>query len=289
MPKSENGVLGHRLGNWFVERSSKALVEAAISLIAQHNLPNRIDDMLNLNRSIMYNHFGKTPYELINNRIPNIGVNLEQKRMRSSSLDILKQRRYTKFTTKRQRQTEKASMSPPVRKVQKWVLSHPGNSEDVTIEESMNLSGPSTDVTNDVSDAPPSSLQTPNIEFIETLSHVDGEVNPKPSSENDQEILLYATKSTRYHQIHEVVGDPSLPVQIRFETTNEFINMEPTRSSEALEDLDWVIVMQDEFNQPISAQERSRYLRKKKNESGIILRNKAGLAANGYRQQEGID
>ncbi|GKB60423.1 putative ribonuclease H-like domain-containing protein [Tanacetum coccineum] len=52
---------------------------------------------------------------------------------------------------------------------------------------------------------------------------------------------------------------------------------EPTKTSQALDDESWVEAMQDEL------------LQNKKDERGIVVRNKARLVAQGYKQEEGID
>ncbi|GKF33881.1 putative ribonuclease H-like domain-containing protein, partial [Tanacetum coccineum] len=52
--------------------------------------------------------------------------------------------------------------------------------------------------------------------------------------------------------------------------------MEPKKISQALEDESWVDAMQEE-------------LLNKKDERGVVVRNKARLVAQGYRQEEGID
>ena len=75
------------------------------------------------------------------------------------------------------------------------------------------------------------------------------------SQQNEQVVHPHITKWTRNHPIHQVIGDPQLPIQTRAATANEcnfsifLSNTEPTRVSEALEDPDWVLDMQEELNQ----------------------------------------
>ncbi|KAJ9535957.1 LOW QUALITY PROTEIN: hypothetical protein OSB04_un000880 [Centaurea solstitialis] len=65
--------------NGVVERRNKTLVEAARTMLAYSKLPmflwaEAVDTACyTQNRSIVNNRFGKTPYELINNQVPNIG------------------------------------------------------------------------------------------------------------------------------------------------------------------------------------------------------------------------
>ncbi|GJT12228.1 putative ribonuclease H-like domain-containing protein [Tanacetum coccineum] len=117
--------------------------------------------------------------------------------------------------------------------------------------------------------------------------------------------LVNSTSNTRIHKDHSlyhVIGDVQSVVQTRrmTNTTNEqgFINAvyvgkthedlhtclfacflsqeEPKRIVKALSDSAWVEAMQEE-------------LLYKKDERGIVIRNKARLVAQGYTQEEGID
>ena len=76
------------------------------------------------------------------------------------------------------------------------------------------------------------------------------------------------------------------------------VHTEPTRVSDALEDPNWVLAMQEELNQFESLkvwrlvpkpQDKSIIgtkwiFKNKKDENGMIVRNKARLVAKGYRQ-----
>ncbi|KAI3672694.1 hypothetical protein L6452_38791 [Arctium lappa] len=79
--------------------------------------------------------------------------------------------------------------------------------------------------------------------------------------------------------------------------------MEPKKPSKALKDPDWINAMQDELNEfkrnevwRLVPRPKDKTIvvtkwvfRNKKDEAGIIVRNKAWLVAKGYNQQEGID
>ncbi|GJR38945.1 retrovirus-related pol polyprotein from transposon TNT 1-94 [Tanacetum coccineum] len=79
--------------------------------------------------------------------------------------------------------------------------------------------------------------------------------------------------------------------------------MEPKKVNEALKDESWIIAMQEELNQFIAndvwelvPQPKNMTIigtkwvyRNKLDENGVVSRNKAGLVAQGYNQQEGID
>ncbi|XP_058732808.1 uncharacterized mitochondrial protein AtMg00820-like [Vicia villosa] len=79
--------------------------------------------------------------------------------------------------------------------------------------------------------------------------------------------------------------------------------IEPSKVSQALEDDQWILAMQEELNQferndvwelvPNPGNKRiigTKWVFKNKmDENGIITRNKARLVAQGYNQEEGID
>ncbi|KAI3735918.1 hypothetical protein L6452_15444 [Arctium lappa] len=109
--------------------------------------------------------------------------------------------------------------------------------------------------------------------------------------------LPHEHKCTKEHTVHQIIGDPSAPVQTRSATSNlcryeSFLSkIEPTRVSEALADSDWVTAMQDELNQ-FKALKVWRLVPKpqgktiigtkwvfknKKDEDGTVIRNKARL------------
>ncbi|GJS30144.1 ribonuclease H-like domain-containing protein [Tanacetum coccineum] len=111
------------------------------------------------------------------------------------------------------------------------------------------------------------------------------------------------TRTHKDHSLDQVIGDIQSGVQIRgmTKTTNEqgllsaindrkphedlntcmffcFLSQEePKRVTKALSDSSWLKVMQEEL------------LQNKKDERGIVIRNKARLVAQGYTQEEGID
>ncbi|KAJ9565777.1 hypothetical protein OSB04_001743 [Centaurea solstitialis] len=121
--------------------------------------------------------------------------------------------------------------------------------------------------------------------------------------------LPHTTKWTRDHPLHQIIGDPNAPVQTRSATANECLfaaflsNVEPLKVVDALADPDWFIAMQKEINQFVrlkvwrlvprpegkSIIDTKWLFKNKKDEDGIVVRNKARLLAKGYRQQEGID
>nr|GFA20449.1 retrovirus-related Pol polyprotein from transposon TNT 1-94 [Tanacetum cinerariifolium] len=116
-------------------------------------------------------------------------------------------------------------------------------------------------------------------------------------------------KWTKDHPLHKIIGDPKSSVRTRGQLTNSCLfscllsPIEPANVAEALKDADWVSAMQDELDQfarfkvwrLVPRPEgktiiKTKWIFKnKKDESSLVIRNKARLVAVGYSQQEGID
>nr|GEZ49437.1 retrovirus-related Pol polyprotein from transposon TNT 1-94 [Tanacetum cinerariifolium] len=120
---------------------------------------------------------------------------------------------------------------------------------------------------------------------------------------------LHEKKWTKYHPLHKIIGDPKSSVQTRGQLANSCLfscllsSIEPANVAKALRDADWVSVMQEELDQ-FARLKVWRYVprpegksviktkwifKNKKDESSLVIRNKARLVAVGYSQQEGID
>ncbi|GJV51264.1 retrovirus-related pol polyprotein from transposon TNT 1-94 [Tanacetum coccineum] len=90
-------------------------------------------------------------------------------------------------------------------------------------------------------------------------------------------------KWTKDHPLHKIIGDPKSSVRTRGQLANSCLfacllsSIEPANMAEALKDVDWTII-------------KTKWIFKnKKDESNLVIRNKARLVAVGYCQQEGID
>nr|GEY96000.1 hypothetical protein [Tanacetum cinerariifolium] len=83
-------------------------------------------------------------------------------------------------------------------------------------------------------------------------------------------------KWTKDYPLHKIIGDPKSSVRTRGQLANSCLfacllsSIEPANVAEALKDADWIF-------------------KNKKDESSLVIRNKARLVAVGYCQQEGID
>ncbi|KAI3729158.1 hypothetical protein L6452_17809 [Arctium lappa] len=142
----------------------------------------------------------------------------------------------------------------------------------------------------------PSSLEA--VQDLPPGGHVDSD-----TSHQTYQPHPHTTKWTRAHPLHQIIGDPSTPVQTRSTSANDCLftsflsRIEPSTVSEALNDPDWVIAMQEELNQfetlkvwRLVPRPKNKTVigtkwifKNKKDENGIIVRNKARLVAKGYR------
>ncbi|GKE22066.1 putative ribonuclease H-like domain-containing protein, partial [Tanacetum coccineum] len=131
-------------------------------------------------------------------------------------------------------------------------------------------------------------LDTYNSPYADQVMGAEADFNNMESS-----TIISPIPSTRVHFIHpkdQIIGDPRSA-------------QEPTKIAQALDDESWVEAMQEELLQfkiqkvwilvdlPYGKKAigtKCMY-RNKKDERGIVVRNKARLVAQGYKQEEGID
>ncbi|GJY30905.1 putative ribonuclease H-like domain-containing protein [Tanacetum coccineum] len=93
--------------------------------------------------------------------------------------------------------------------------------------------------------------------------------------------------TSKIHSIHpttQILGHPKSTVQTRSKV-NKSSGAHAFKISEALVDKSWVDVMQEELLQF----KIQKVYKNKKDERGVVVRNKARLVAQGHRQEEGID
>ncbi|GJX91229.1 putative ribonuclease H-like domain-containing protein [Tanacetum coccineum] len=93
--------------------------------------------------------------------------------------------------------------------------------------------------------------------------------------------VVSSIPTTRVHSFHpktQIISDPSLTVQTRSK-------IEPKKISEALDDESWTEAMQEELLQF----KIQKVYKNKKDERGVVVRDKAKLVAQGHRQEEGMD
>nr|GEV51710.1 retrovirus-related Pol polyprotein from transposon TNT 1-94 [Tanacetum cinerariifolium] len=116
-------------------------------------------------------------------------------------------------------------------------------------------------------------------------------------------------KWTKDHPLHKIIGDLKSSVRTRGQLANLCLfscllsSIEPTNVAKALRDADWVSAMQEELHKFARLEVwrlvprpegktiiKTKWIFKnKKDESSLVIQNKARLVAVGYSQQEGID
>ncbi|GJZ01130.1 putative ribonuclease H-like domain-containing protein, partial [Tanacetum coccineum] len=137
---------------------------------------------------------------------------------------------------------------------------------------------------------------------IHNSPYADENVGAEADFNNmESSTIVSPIPTTRIHSIHpkaRIIGDPKSAVQTRGK-----IKKKPTKISQALDDESWVEAMQEELLQfkiqKVWTLVDLPYGKKaigtkwvyinKKDERGIVVRNKARLVAQGYKQEEGID
>nr|GEZ79580.1 hypothetical protein [Tanacetum cinerariifolium] len=162
----------------------------------------------------------------------------------------------------------------------------------------------SIDSTNDFSAAGPSNVVMPN---LEDLSHDADDVGAEADINNLESIILVSPiPTTRIHKDHptsQIIGDLSSTTQTRSMARAVRDREEPKRVHQALKDPSWIEAMQEELLQfkmqkvwiLVDLPYGKRAIgtkwvyRNKKDERGIVIRNKARLVAQGHIQEEGIE
>ncbi|GJY36246.1 putative ribonuclease H-like domain-containing protein [Tanacetum coccineum] len=149
-------------------------------------------------------------------------------------------------------------------------------------------------------------LETTHVEFFSDEDEPEVDLGNITNS-----YTVPTTLNTRIHKDHpikNVIGYVKSSIQIREITKSTFEQgflsaIEPTSIAKALYDSSWVEAMQEELLQfklqqvwilvdlPIGKRAIGTkwVFRNKKDERGIVIRNKARLVAQGHRQEEGID
>ncbi|KAJ9542154.1 hypothetical protein OSB04_028660 [Centaurea solstitialis] len=342
-----------------VERRNRTLVEAARTMLAYSGLPLTFwaeavsTACFTQNRTIINKRFKKTPYHIINRRVPNVkffhvfgcrcyilnnrdhlgkfdkkadegyflGYSLTSKTFRvyNKRTKMVMETVYVTFDESVSMTSEHSSSELGIHSQASTTtsdsISDPNSSElDLLFMDAfLDICADNEDLVLsrnprvDIHDVPePSSVNDSGpSENICSTSNSDQAI-PVP---NDLAIFLAQLKWTRAHPLYNVIGDVKDGVKTRSASANyclykSFLSViEPKNVSHALEDSDWLLAIQEELLQfkrnnvyrlVLRPQDKSIIqtkwiFRNKKDESGVIVRNKERLVAKGYSQQEGID
>ncbi|KAJ9539032.1 hypothetical protein OSB04_031765 [Centaurea solstitialis] len=354
--------------NGVVERRNRTLVEAARTMLAYSGLPLTFwaeavsTACFTQNRTIITKRFKKTPYHIINHRVPNVkffhvfgcrcyilnnrdnlgkfdkkadegyflGYSLTSKTFRvyNKRTKMVMETVYVTFDETVSMTSEHNSSELGIHSQASTTTSNsitdPNSSEldllnprvdihDVPEPSSVNESGPSENICSTSNSD--QAIPVPSVEQSELTpddqSEIPAIINENDSQNNldDLAILPAQLKWTRAHPLYNVIGDVKDGVKTRSASANyclykSFLSkIEPKNVSQALDDSDWLLAMQEELlqfkrnkvyrlvprPQDKSIVKTKWIFRNKKDASGLIVRNKARLFAKGYSQQEGID
>ncbi|GKE22805.1 retrovirus-related pol polyprotein from transposon TNT 1-94 [Tanacetum coccineum] len=251
--------------NGVAERKNRTLIEAARTMLADLKLPTTFwAEVVNTayyvqNKVLVIKPHNKTPYELFLGRKPT----LSSMRPFGCPVTILNT---IDHLGKARMETKDANInstnninivSPTVNAAVK---------EDNAIDEN---------IVYGCADDP----NMPNLEEI--VYSDDDEDNDAEAKMNNLNTFMHVSPilTTRLHKDHpleQIIGDIHSVPQTRRMTNSVTEYAEPKKVIQALKDLSWIEAMQEE-------------LLNKKEERGIMIRNKAKLVAQGYTQEEGID
>ncbi|KAH9668310.1 Integrase catalytic domain-containing protein [Citrus sinensis] len=300
--------------NGVVERKNRSIQEMARTMLNENSLPKYFwAEAVNtacyvLNRVLIRPNLNKTPYELWKHRKPNIGY---FKVFGCKCFILNTKDNIGKFDPKSNVGIflEYSNSSKTYRVYNKNTL---------VVEASMH-------VTFDESNPSPTEKVVVDNDIDEDLQKESSNDNQKDTSHGNQDeqhedinveqnegASQSLPKEWRYVSSHPkdvILGDPSQGVTTRSSLRNTcehnaFISqIEPKSFEDAENDESWIMAMQEELNQfernnmweLVPKLEHQSVIsikwifRNKMDESGVVVRNKARLVAQGYNQEERID
>ncbi|KAJ9542728.1 hypothetical protein OSB04_029234 [Centaurea solstitialis] len=309
--------------NGVAERRNRTLIEAARSMLSEANLATQFwAEAVNTacytqNRSLIVKRFRRTPYELFRNKKPSI----EHLHIFGCVCYILNNKdNLGKFDSKSDdgifigySSISKTYLpdipiaDPSPQDLPDGFEENPTPPSHIPIPPLINAT-PITQVTPEPEPTNSEDLsQTTVSEPAPTNLLPDPSVNE--ASTSGQVYQPPALRWTKDHPIDQVLGNPSSGVKTRRQSGNVclYVNFisenEPKEIDDALRDPAWVSAIQEELAEFIRnnvwllvPRPRKRTIigskwifRNKLDEIGTIIRNKARLVAQGYRQEEGID
>ncbi|GJY82852.1 retrovirus-related pol polyprotein from transposon TNT 1-94 [Tanacetum coccineum] len=268
--------------NGVVERRNRTLVEAARTMLSFSHAPLFLwaeavaTACYTQNRSIIHRRFGKTPYELINDRKPDI-----------SFLHVFEALCYPKNDRE---DIGKLGAKGDI----DFFIGYSTNSyayriynrRTKKIMETMNVTF---DELSAMAFKPSNSK--PGLQSMTSgrITMYDDYIGGQPLAAPRTTQLLKHLQFNKDHPLEQVIGEPSRPVLIRNQLRTDgdmcmyaltVSTIEPKNVKEAMTDPVWIETMQEELIQ---------FKRLDHDEENTVIRNKTRLVVRGYRQEEGID
>ena len=312
--------------NGVVERKNRTLEEKARTMLCENNLPKYFwAEAVNsacyiLNRALIRPILKKTPYELWNERKPNISHlrafgckcyvhnngkdNLGKFDAKSDEGIFvgyaISSKAYRIFN-KRTLLVEESvhvSFDENLPTIDKPLIVHNIN------DDIFHKASSSNHVTSSLESTP--SIEVEPVDEEVTIERLQKDLE---SSVHIHEDLPQEWRFANHHPQELILGNPGERVHTRSSLRNivnhfAFLSqLEPKNIHEAELDESWVLAMHDELNQfersnvwTLVPRPREKTIigtkwifRNKMDESGVVIRNKARLVAQGYNQEEGID
>nr|GEY84033.1 hypothetical protein [Tanacetum cinerariifolium] len=297
--------------NGVVERRNRTLVEAARTMLIFANLPSFLwaeaiaTACFTQNRSIIHKGFDKTPYEIMNKRKPNIKLfrvfgsrcyllndyedvgKLKAKGDIGVFVGYSKESVAFRIYNKRTRKIHESvnvNFDEISDMASKQFSLEPEESSTSSLNDDVQQSPEEVILPTSNTQSIPINMipygdeaSTSHNVFNERLEDTYFDANTSfhdPSNVHTYyQPYPHEKKWTKDHLLHKIIGDPKSSVRTRGQLANSCLfscllsSIEPANVAEALKDADW----------------------NKKDESNLVIRNKARLVAVGYSQQEGID
>ncbi|KAH9767789.1 hypothetical protein KPL71_011399 [Citrus sinensis] len=300
--------------NGVVERKNRSIQEMARTTLNENSLPKYFwAEAVNtacyvLNRVLIRPNLNKTPYELWKDRKPNIGYfkvfgckcfvlntkdNLGKFDPKSDVGIFLGYSNSSKAYRVYNKRTLVVEESMHVT----FDETNPSSTEKVVVDDNAEEEQQEGTSNDNQEDAP---------HGIQEEHHEETNVE---QNEGTSQTLLKEWRYVSSHPKDVILGDPSRGVTTRSSLRNTcehaaFISqIEPKSLADAENDESWIMAMQEELNQfernnvweLVPNPEHQSIIgtkwvfRNKMDESGVVVRNKARLVAQGYNQEEGID
>nr|GEU48174.1 hypothetical protein [Tanacetum cinerariifolium] len=319
--------------NGVVERRNRTLIKAAHTMLIYAQAPLFLwveavaTTCYTQNQSIIRLHHGKTPYELLHNKIPDLSFllvfgplcypindseNLRKLQPKSDIRIFIGYAPIKKAFWIYNRHTRRIVETIHVDFYKVTTM----DSEQSSLGPTLNEVTPATiNVEEDIHDIDVAHMRNDPLFCVPipevTSAQSSSTVSPHTIVQSDHQIPQHNSKWTKDHPLDNIIGQLSRLVSTRFQLHEQALfcyydafmtSVEPKTSKDALTQSCWIEAMQEELNEferlklwelvprpdKVMVISLKWIYNVKLDELGGILKNKARLVACGYRQEEGI-